>query len=269
MARASRSVVLKLVDQRFLILVLLFSSSARGCPSWFSLLAVGNNMKSSVTTATNAAAAAAAATGGVDHTDDGEEDHNMNIVLPVRQYGYRSTKLGWADLVTIIQMEQNFAKLSRSKEQQRQYEIARRHIQRQWKSIYDSILYSKFVGFEKRNVTLRNENCSSAKEEDSSSNNNNNLQQQQVWEVHPPLSECTLPQTSLVINDFPYYTERGIVHYILWKTLEDVTEAEIQSAHSQLQERLQCKEILYFTNPPHLKSLPGIDHVHFFCRLLQ
>ena len=96
--------------------------------------------------------------------------------------------------------------------------------------------------------------------------------------------ECDM--LKLCINDFPYYYFPGIQHWILWKlggeqpTLADLANAKkdiIKESTSQLLndptqgllngnalERIINDEevFLHWINPPHLRSLPGIEHAH-------
>ena len=66
------------------------------------------------------------------------------IIFPEREYGYRSTKLTWDELKNIILVEYNLAKLSRSLEQQYDYEIFLRSMKNEWKSTYDFMEVSLF-----------------------------------------------------------------------------------------------------------------------------
>ena len=177
-------------------------------------------------------------------------DHD-DIVLPHREYGYRSEPLTWDELVSIVDKEKNLAKLSRSVQQQTEYIIYMRNLKSQWKSIYDHILHNKF-GFEKRSV--------------GSSSNNDSDDIQSLWEAHPPVSEIKEPRKTLVLNDFPYYNAPGIYHYVLWKIGGDVTDQEIDEAREELRGSLgDVEDLLHWKNPPHLKSLPDIDHIHILC----
>ena len=165
------------------------------------------------------------------------------IVLPELKYGYRAEPLEWAELIQIIQVEKDLAKLSRSVEQQTEYMIYMRNLKSQWKSVYHFILHSKF-GFEKRMVR-------------------DNASGTELWESYPLVSKAKEQRKSLVLNDFPYYNAPGIQHYILWKIGGDVTDQEIEEACQDLRERLgDVIDVLHWNNPPHLKSLPDIDHVH-------
>ena len=169
-----------------------------------------------------------------------------DIVLPEREYGYRTEPLTWRELQSIIVEEKNLAKLSRSVKQQIEYEIYMRDLKTKWKSIYDHILVTKF-GFEKLKSTDKSSGLS-------------------LWEASPPLSQIKDPRKVLVLNDFPYFTAAAIHHYVLWKIGGDVTDADIDEARQELREKLgDVVDLLHWKNPPHLKSLPDLDHVHLLC----
>ena len=88
-------------------------------------------------------------------------------------------------------------------------------------------------------------------------------------------------QLRIYMNDFPYYFAPGIQHWVLWKLGGDVTSDEILQAKKCIfRDDYQLKHIihndiivnstevfLHWVNPPHLKSLPGIDHVHILFRV--
>ena len=183
-------------------------------------------------------------------TDDNNKpaDHGNDIVLPERQYGYRTEPMTWKELKTLILKENNLARLSRSVAQEIEYQTYMRKLKCEWKSVYDHILCSKF-GFEKRLVKQHDKN-------------------HDVYEAYPPLSEVKKIQKVLVLNDFPYYTDEGIFHYLLWKIGGDIiTESEIEEARQDLCEKLgDIKDMIHWRNPPHLKSLPEIDHIHILCQ---
>jgi hypothetical protein len=87
-----------------------------------------------------------------------------------------------------------------------------------------------------------------------------------LWEAYPPLSEVKEIKKSLLPNDFPYYFADGIEHWCLWKICEDVNDDEIQQAKRELEEMHgDVVDFLSWRNPPHLKSLPDIDHIHILC----
>jgi hypothetical protein len=164
---------------------------------------------------------------------------DVPITLPVLKYGYRRERFQWDELRDIIEVVKDLAKLSRSETQQREYEIFRYHLRRQYKSVIDYILISK-LGFEK-------------------------VQTNGLWQALPQLKDFGEVRKILVLNDFPYYMAYGITHYVLWKTNENVTEEDIEEAQEDLKTMMDVEDMLYWANPPHLKSLPEIDHVHFLC----
>jgi hypothetical protein len=168
-------------------------------------------------------------------------DEEVSISLPKLKYGYRTTPMTWPELFDIIEKEKDFEKLSRKEAQQREYEIFRFHLRRQYKSIIDYILCTKFSFGKTRENGL--------------------------WQTHPQLADISEVRKVLVPNDFPYYMADGIVHYILWKTKMDITQQDIEDAQKELRRRMEVVDILHWVNPPHVKSLPEIDHVHFLCLL--
>jgi Protein of unknown function (DUF3605) len=163
-----------------------------------------------------------------------------DIVLQTREYGYRTSPFNWTELVQIIDVEKNLAKLSRSVKQQTEYQIHTRDLKSKWRDPHHYILHSKF-GLEKRLV----------KGTDG-----------ELWETDPPVSTKE-PALNLSLNDFPYFTAPGIYHYVLWKIGGDVTDQEIEHACKQIRSELgDVLDFLHWKNPLHLKSLPDIDHAH-------
>lgn len=212
-------------------------------------------------------------TSGTNADDDTitRDDDGDRIQIPERQYGYRTTPFAWDELVQVILVEQNLAKLSRSQVQQREYELFRRGIGQEWKSIYDYILHYKF-GFEKRSMSMVDSHTPSRNQ--SLATTSTPAVVPQKWSAYPPLESVKEIRKALLPNDFPYCMKPEIVHYILWKTLESVTEEEIKLARTELTNHPQLVgegkkvvDVLHWKNPPELQSLPGIDHVHFLCLL--
>jgi len=177
-----------------------------------------------------------------DTNNKNAEKDNDEIVLPKLKYGYRKTPMSWSEMQTFICVEQDLAKLARSEEQQRQYMIAMRDINSEYKTMYDFILHDKF-GFDRKQDN------------------------EKKWQACLPSQPQTTPRTVLVPNDFPYSMAPGIHHYILWKWGGDVTPEEIDQAkldfkNDNYSDHTKVIDVLHWINPPHLKSLPDIDHVH-------
>lgn len=178
-----------------------------------------------------------------------------NIQLPKLKYGYREQPLDWSELVTIIQVQNDLARLARSESQQREYEIFKYYLRQYFKSILDFVLISK-LGIPKQwnddsklwqaaGVT-----AGSSEENDGGSSSNRMV---------------------LIPNDFPYNMKSNIMHYILWShggSSNTISQNDIDEAICAIKTRfhLQAK-VIYWINPPNLKSLPEIEHVHFLVQL--
>lgn len=201
----------------------------------------------------------------------------------------RRTPISWAELETIILSPnvEDLSKLARSEEQQNTYLKCRADIKNEWESIYDYLLCTKFeFGWDWADAPL----------DSSSGGDKNNLRQRHSTptfqeylndhQQHVKEGKCNI-QLKLCINDFPYYLAPGIEHFVLWKLGGDVTPDEIAKAkldilkdsqlwatmHDRASDRTYEHNLeqrivndhavfLHWINPPHLKSLPGIDHVH-------
>ena len=107
------------------------------------------------------------------------------IVLPEREYGYASKPFTWPDLVEIIK-EPNLAKLSRSVEQQKDYIRYTRNMLKEWKTVYDHVLVSKFQ-LSKRQVP----------------NPIKDGRNETLWEAYPPLSELLRGEKGSLSKRFP------------------------------------------------------------------
>jgi len=178
---------------------------------------------------------------------DRKNNDPTRIHLPVLEYGYRTVPLEWEELRDIIGTGE-LAKLSRCVEDQKEYEIWKRDLKSHWKSVYDYLLCNKFGMegcFERRTDAETGLYC-----------------------AHPPLSEYAGgTRKALVANDFPYYTTKNVEHWVLWKLGgEPCDDGDIRQAEQDLRAKLgDVVDCLHWVNPPHLKSLPDIDHVHFLC----
>jgi Protein of unknown function (DUF3605) len=172
---------------------------------------------------------------------------NITITLPTLRYGYRTTKVTWDELISIFQNlgveQKNLAKMSRSRQQQYDYEVFRYHMKLQYTSSLDFLLISKF------GMTAE--------------------KYKGKWKASQSLADMNAPLTRLVSNDFPYFVEDNIHHFILWKTKEPVSKDEIETVKNELRVDHGAVDVLYWVNPPSLQSIPEIDHVHFLFRNKQ
>lgn len=68
----------------------------------------------------------------------------------------------------------------------------------------------------------------------------------------------------LCLNTFPYYVEKDISHKVLWSLEELNNDKIIKYLNKTLDKNI---EYVFFRNPPHLRSIPDIFHIHIFCKL--
>lgn len=138
-------------------------------------------------------------------------------------------------------VDQDLARLSRSVEAERRYKREREALLEQYESIYDHILHTKFQ-FEKR------------KDETSGK-----------WKAVP--ASVFNSTTSLVKNDYPYFVESDIEHRVLWKLYSEISKEDVDEAIEELQSRYgDIVDTIWWENPPALKSLPDINHVHILAK---
>ncbi|GFH44008.1 hypothetical protein CTEN210_00482 [Chaetoceros tenuissimus] len=141
---------------------------------------------------------------------------------------------------------------SRSMQVQEQYVLHAREITQSWRSMNDYILYSKF-GMDKMEIDVNGE---------------------RKFVSCPSLEECKAEQRvekRLLFNEYPYFVCEGIEHWCLWKLGGQVTQKEVDAAIGDLEQRMEkdghgaLKDVLTWVNPPHLQSIPDIDHAHLLC----
>jgi hypothetical protein len=219
---------------------------------------------------------------------------NRNVIdvtaLPILKYGYRTRKASWKELVQIINIEKDIDKLSRSQLDQYKYEVFRYYMKKQYVSTVDYILISKFdfssipVRINKTNDDGEGVGQEEEEEENTTDNhdddNDNSSSNENNFKLRAGSTAADDSSIILIPNDFPYYVEDNVVHYILWKYNNStsnsnnnniptsITEKEIEAAQRILETNptINATEILHWINPPHLKSIPEIDHVHFLCK---
>ena len=188
----------------------------------------------------------------------------------------RQTPLSWDELRNIIIVKKDLSLLSRSKEQTNTYRKCRATINNEWISIYDYLLCTKF-GFDWVYAEHSETDVSFPTYNQHQTKKRSKPTFQKYLQQHES-SITTEQQLKLCLNDFPYYFEPNIHHYVLWKLGGVVTADEITQAKKDILQKCQTNTsveedvannhevFLHWVNPPHLKSLPGIDHVHILYR---
>ena len=174
---------------------------------------------------------------------------DVSVTLPVLKYGYRTTKATWEDLIQFLEVEKDIFKISRSKTQQHEYEVFRHHVKQQYSSTLDYVLISLF-GFD---AIPSDQNDGKRK-------------------AHPSLKDVKTAKILLAENEYPYCIADNVVHYVLWKLKEPIQPNEVLEAREELlsgktKTKAKIVEILQWVNPPNLKSVPEIDHVHLLCKV--
>ncbi len=129
--------------------------------------------------------------------------------------------------------------LGRSVEQQEQYDkFCIQVLRKEWCSTADYILHTKFG--------VPTATCEDHKKA----------------AIKPFPEEYQTERLVLLENDFPYYFESNVLHYILWKLNGITSTSEISDAIDTLKSKYSIEDATFFINPPHLKSIPEIDHAH-------
>ena len=82
-------------------------------------------------------------------------------------------------------------------------------------------------------------------------------------------------QIVLSLNDFPYYFEAGVEHWVVWKLGDPISTIDIENGKMEILREVGCSNVdfindtsvfLHWLNPPELKSLPDVDHIHILFR---
>lgn len=146
-------------------------------------------------------------------------------------------KMSWEEVKDVV-TRGDLAVLGRSKEQQEEYDTFYNKTKAEWRSIADFLLATKFDYEVFEDIQL---------------------EKKYVSRTDIVLQE----RLKFAPNDFPYYFEDGIDHFILWKLGGVITEEEAINAAVRLRnENSKYKDHVIYINPPHLKSIPEIEHAH-------
>jgi len=68
------------------------------------------------------------------------------------------------------------------------------------------------------------------------------------------------------LNNFPYYVEENVTHWVLWRQSPEQPENWIEFCEEKIQERFKGYEYVWFVNPDQFKSVPEFFHAHIFIR---
>lgn len=152
----------------------------------------------------------------------------------------RDQPMDWEELHETIVLKKDLASLFRSQQVEDRYTQHRLQVSQTYDSIYDYILHAKFnLPREWNRETSR-------------------------WRV--PYKSTTGTPIALAPNDFPYFTAPGVEHWVLWKLGRAITDDDIAQAMQTLRDDHNVAATIHWENPPHLKSLPSIDHYHILAK---
>ena len=173
-----------------------------------------------------------------DDDDQSEQPSAATVSWPTKRFT-------WSELTQIITIDKDLARLRRCRHDQQVYEdYMTRVVRTRYKTVLDFILCTKL------DVTPR-------------------VDPRTGQTCAAPLTTVTGVRKRLLRNDFPYYFDTRVEHWILWKLGggdEGITLDEIDQAKADLRQQLvNVEDVLHWVNPPALKSIPDIDHVHILC----
>ena len=185
---------------------------------------------------------------------------------------FATTKKSWDELKEMIETEK-FDNLRRSIKQQKFYQNYRNKVKRSWRSMYDFILHHKFnydviTVYPEKSVL---EDVPFAEYEECEGDISL-LPSVQIpppgsqWASRPASDKKRIKEKVMALNDFPYYLNDEIEHWVLWKIGSNITQEDIDCKMKELHDGGKYSDVLYWMNPVHLKSLPDIDHVHIVCQ---
>jgi len=173
---------------------------------------------------------------------------------------FPTQRFTWDDLIRIIRVERDVAKLRRCRQDQEYYDEYMGRVRAEYRTVMDYILATKM------DVPTQTDPVSGKRI------------------AVPDREDATTPrdtayQKRLMKNDFPYYFEPDIEHWILWKWKVGgggggggdgdvvISNTELEDAKQKLRQDLgNVIDHLHWVNPPELKSIPEIDHVHILVR---
>lgn len=205
---------------------------------------------------------------------------------------YPTNKYSWEQLGTIILNQHDLSFLKRSESQEHEYLGYVQQLRMEWNSTRDFILHVKFK-FERALIPLNHmtenkidRSCNNAIERGKGTRKRVQIPTLPdipfptngfVWTTVAETDQRQNEKLSRVLcrNDFPYYFQDDIEHWIVWKyshedsqgaiSMLDIEWAIQQLKSNEYQSGGKVLDTLYWVNPPHLKSIPSIDHAHILC----
>eukprot|EP01121_Diplochlamys_sp_Union-15-3_P008974 TRINITY_DN2415_c0_g1_i1.p1 TRINITY_DN2415_c0_g1~~TRINITY_DN2415_c0_g1_i1.p1 ORF type:complete len:153 (-),score=4.00 TRINITY_DN2415_c0_g1_i1:58-516(-) len=139
----------------------------------------------------------------------------------------------WSEVVQIIQDKQ-YEKFGRFPDDLRFYDKCMNTLREEWESVGDHILHREF-GFSVEII--------------------NNKKRTKLPGQLPELF-------SFSVNDFRYALDPTIEHHLIWSTFE-LKESHIKTILEKNRSGYEC---VYFVNPPAIRTVQSVHHVHVISR---
>jgi hypothetical protein len=139
--------------------------------------------------------------------------------------------LSWEEILHLVNNKE-FHKLGRSQYIQEYYNYMKHDINKKYNSVRDSILITEF----KYKSFIKNKKYTAI--------------------------DDGKEKIVFTDNNFPYYVEDNIDHKLLWSTkeLDDVQITKL------LKKNFKGVKYIYYRNPPSLRSVPSVFHIHIFVK---
>jgi hypothetical protein len=161
----------------------------------------------------------------------------------MKQSNEHPEKMGFHHIQDLIQRSQ-LQELGRDSVQEKFYQTRRAELAEIWENPSDCILHEKFhLAYD---ITMTGKR-----------------------QISRPLPRWTTGLIKTVPNDFPYNFETDVLHLVLWKIGEPVSQNDALLEIEKLQQQYSFRESCWFINPPHLKSILDIDHAHIILQMNQ
>jgi len=80
----------------------------------------------------------------------------------------------------------------------------------------------------------------------------------------PSDAQCQEPEMRVHENDYPYYFEQGVKHYLLWAAKQKPNDEYLKVIHDTFPDSLY--DVLWFENIPGNKSVQSVVHLHIIIR---
>ena len=154
--------------------------------------------------------------------------------------------LTWAEIVAKTKRREIF--YGRSREKLAEYQLHKQKVAEEWDSI-DSYCRSRYFNLQPTSLVDHKKSLDAA----------------DAVTLQQHADDVTTCQVNLCVNDFPYYVEEGVEHWVLWSLSHLGHSAVMSEVHKRFPS--SSYDVCLQENPLEVKSVKSIWHVHVFARL--